>query len=945
MKRFIVYFILTALISNLFLQAQVKVEISGRITDTETNDPMAGVNVRIVGEQIGSVSDDRGYFYLAAGIELPFKIKFSMIGYQSQEIDITKRITSGIRIKFKSTSYIGEEIVVSAPVVEVEQKTMRNVVSVEMIDALGVKETPSASFYNAIGNLKGVDVVNQSMQFMTINARGFNSTVNTRFVQIVDGMDNQAPGMNFSIGNIAGMSELDVESIEFLPGPSSAKHGGNVLNGLLIMNSKDPFTFEGLSFYVKPGVSDVKSGNDAPFQFTGKGLLDAGFRFAKAINNKFAFKINASYMKGKDWYADDTTNIRPGNISYEYDPGHDALNKYGDEIIAFMPIGQQGENVIVSRTGYRDKYLVDNGVFSLKLNGALHYRITDKITAIAQGTYGNATTVYTEDNRTSLSQFKIYQGKLEVSSDRFMVRGYATQQKTGNTYDSRYLAIHMNSSWKSDEDWFRDYYNSYSGAFAKYGVQPGDHKAARKFADTGRLIPGTEEYDQEKNKIINDPDFTKGAQMINNSALYNIEGRYNFLEDIKIFDLEFGGNYRFYDLESFGTIFPDTAGNDISFYEYGMYGQLSKIFLENSLTVAASIRYDKSENFKGNFSPRLSALYTLNGIHNFRASILTGFRTPSAKEQFIKKDLGQAWILGGLKENIAEYDVQGNSFYKQGVLAFNEAVYNDITDQQNPMGAQQATIKNLDILENNIVKEDVLSSFVPEQVFSFEAGYKTKFINKIFFDAVFYNSTYRNFIGLVEVIKPRTSPTVDMFTSANQVNNSTQREQLYIYTNSKDAVSIQGISTGVKYIAPVGAIISGNFTWSNISTAVDDPIIPGFNTPKYKFNISIANRRLDKLENNPGFKNLGFNVTWRWQSEVYWQSPFGNGWIDPVSTWDLQLSYRFHKPESILKFGITNFFNVSHTTSFGGAQIGSFYYLSYTVENILSNTRKRKKKK
>ncbi len=249
------------------------------------------------------------------------------------------------------------------------------------------------------------------------------------------------------------------------------------------------------------------------------------------------------------------------------------------------------------------------------------------------------------------------------------------------------------------------------------------------------------------------------------------------------------------------------------------------------------------------------------------------------------------------------------------------------------------------ILENNIVKEDVLSSFVPEQVFSLEVGYKTKFINKIFFDAVFYSSTYRNFIGLVEVIKPRTSPTVDMFTSANQVNNSTQREQLYIYTNSKEAVSIQGISTGVKYIAPVGAIISGNFTWSNISTAVDDPIIPGFNTPKYKFNISIANRRLDKLENNPGFKNLGFNVTWRWQSEVYWQSPFGNGWIDPVSTWDIQLSYRFHKPESILKFGITNFFNVSHTTSFGGAQIGSFYYLSYTVENILRNAKKRKKKK
>ena len=120
--------------------------------------------------------------------------------------------------------------------------------------------------------------------------------LNFRFVQIVDGMDNQAPGMNFSLGNIAGMSELDVESIEFLPGPSSARHGGNILNGLLIMNSKDPFKFEGLSFYVKPGVSDVKSGSDAPFQFTGKGLFDAGFRYARAINDKFAFKIKSSKL-------------------------------------------------------------------------------------------------------------------------------------------------------------------------------------------------------------------------------------------------------------------------------------------------------------------------------------------------------------------------------------------------------------------------------------------------------------------------------------------------------------------------------------------------------------------------------------------------------------------------------------------------------------------------
>lgn len=922
--------------------SQQKVEVSGRVIDAETKLPVEGVNVLIKGRQIGTVTGPKGYFYLKANMELPFTIKITMIGYQSEELTITKKLTSGIRVKFKSTSYIGEEIVFSAPVVEVEEKNLREAVSVEMLDALGVKETPSPSFYNALSNLKGVDVVNQSMQFMTVNARGFNSTVNTRFVQIVDGMDNQAPGMNFAIGNIAGLNELDVESIEFLPGPSSARHGGNVLNGLLIMNSKDPFKFQGLSLYIKPGVSDVKAGSDHPFQFLGKGLVDMGFRFAKSFGDRFALKITSSYMKGEDWFADDTTNIRPGNIHYEYDPGHDALNKYGDEITKEMPLGDKGENIIVARTGYRDKYLVDDKVFSFKFGGAAHYRLTDRTTAILEGNYGNATTVYTEDNRTSLSNFKIFQGKLELTSDRFMLRAFGTKQITGKTYDSRFLAIHLNNSWKSNEDWFRDYKNAYSGRYAFAGIHPGDHKDARKFADSGRLMPGTEDFEREKQKIINNPDFSEGAQLINNSALYNIEGRYSFLDQIQFMDIEVGGNYRYYDLESQGTFFPDTSGNDISYFEYGAYLQLKKSFFDEDLSLTASLRYDKSGFFKGNVTPRISALYVLNSTHFFRASILTGYRTPSAKEQFVKKNLGPAWIIGGLQKNIEEYHVQGNGFYRQGVLDFNEAVYNDVNREVNPLSPAQATMNNLDILNENIVKQDELRDFKTEQIFSYELGYKTKFLDKLFVDAVFYNSFYRNFIGLVEIVKPRTSPQIDMFTAANQANSSSQSDVLYIYTNSKQAVTIHGLSTGLKYLAPIGAIISGNFTWSHLASSENDPIIPGFNTPEYKFNISIANRRLDRLENNPGFKNLGFNVVWRWQSRTLWQSPFGNGWIEPVSTWDVQASYRFHKPESIIKLGVSNFFNVSYTTSFGSAQIGSFYYISYTVENLFNSNKNKR---
>lgn len=931
--------ILLPLILIVFLPAGVHaqqiIEASGRVLDIESTESLVGVNISVKDKALGTVSDTRGYFYLRVRESLPLTLRFSMIGYKTEEYVVDESPESGIRIRLKPETYIGEEIIITTPVVEVEQKTLREQISIELLDAIAIRETPASNFYEALAHLKGVDVTTQSMQFMTINARGFNSTENIRFVQVVDGMDNQIPGMSFSIGNVAGLSELDVETIEFLPGPSSVIYGANALNGLLVMTSKDPFVYQGLSGYIKPGVSDLKTGSDYPFQFITKPLVDAGLRYATSFNDKIAFKINASIMRGKDWYANDTTNIRPGNIHYELDPGHNALNKYGDEITQVLPVGENGEDVIVARTGYRDKDLVDNGVKSIKLNAAVHYRITDKVTAIIYGNFGNATTVYTSDNRIALSNFNVYQTKAELEGDHFLLRGYTTQQNTGDTYDSRYLAIHLNESYANNEDWFRDYYRAYSGSLRFWNVQPYDHNAARAFADRDRLEPRSAAYNQEKERIINNPDFTRGARMVNNSSLYHFDGIYQFKHQIKWIDVQLGGSYRYYDLESEGTIFPDTTGNDIFFTEFGGFVELSKKVFDERLHITGSFRYDKSEKFQGHFSPRFAALYTLNEQHNFRASFLTGYRNPSAKEQFINKDLGYSRLLGGLDPMIEPFDIFENSFYNSAVEKFNERVDADLYSAT-PLGSEQALLKNLGILQEGIVPTGAISSLSPEKVISFEVGYKSKLFDKLFIDAVYYYSIYRDFIGLMEVVKPATSPTVDLYTAAHQINNSTQSEMLFIYTNASEEVMIQGISMGMKFMFPIGAVLSGNATWSDLRSDPKDPIVPGFNTPGFKANVSLSNRRLDKLENNPGFKRVGFNLAWRYQSGINWESPYASGWLDPYNSWDIQFSYTFVNPRSVIKAGVSNFFNIPYTTSFGGAQVGAFYYISYSIEDLFN---------
>ena len=72
------------------------------------------------------------------------------------------------------------------------------------LDILAIKETPSANFYDGLGGFKGVDISTASLGFKIINTRGFNSTSPVRSLQIIDGVDNQAPGMNFSLGNFLG---------------------------------------------------------------------------------------------------------------------------------------------------------------------------------------------------------------------------------------------------------------------------------------------------------------------------------------------------------------------------------------------------------------------------------------------------------------------------------------------------------------------------------------------------------------------------------------------------------------------------------------------------------------------------------------------------------------------------------------------------------------------
>ena len=171
-----------------------------------------------------------------------------------------------------------------------------------------------------------------SMGYTVPNTRGFSGTTNSRFLQMVDGVDNVSPGIGAPVANAVGPTELDIESVELIPGVSSALYGLNAVNGIASMKTKSPFKYEGLSIYQKVGVNHVDGKDHDPSLYT-----ETAIRYAKVLSKKLAVKINASYSRGIDWIAGNYHDqyFDAGNKTNQdlaaHNPGADRINRYGDE--------------------------------------------------------------------------------------------------------------------------------------------------------------------------------------------------------------------------------------------------------------------------------------------------------------------------------------------------------------------------------------------------------------------------------------------------------------------------------------------------------------------------------------------------------------------------------------------------------------------------------------
>ena len=915
-----------------FASAQT-VTVSGFVFSDEEQEGLIGVNMLVQGTGKGTISEFDGTFTLELNAaDLPQVIEITYTGYEDKLITITQA-EPNLQIKMVSAAILAEEIVIKGQ--KVSEKTQKAALTIETLNSIAIKQTASENFYDGLGALKGVDLTSASLGIKVVNTRGFNSTAPVRILQTIDGVDNASPSVNFALGNFLGSTELDLKGVELIVGASSAFYGPNAFNGVIKLDSKDPFFSKGLSAFVKVGE---------------RSILETGIRYADAFNNKngkpfLAYKVNFSYLSADDWEANNFSPIDSSRVEADHFAGFDAVNIHGDEYDGLFdlrnasPSGTRGLTLFF-RNGYKEEELLEYSTENIKANISLNLRLKPELEEqspelIWANNFSEGNTIFQGSARFRLLGVNYFTSRLEFRKrDKFFLRAYVTTDGVGDTYNPFATAQQLNESAKTNEAWANLYTSTWLQQFGPQAVelgyptleivggvpQPYDFEGRDAFfanpdiqdslarwhaltteivnntalpGGTAFLAPGTPEFQEEFDRITSTLTSDGGAKFFTASEVYHVQGEYKFEPDF-VDQITVGGSYRLFTPDTRGTIFSDTTDLiTIRNSEAGIYGGIEHSFLEDDLlTLSVTGRLDKNQNFPLVASPAASLVIKPSEKDFIRLSFSSAIRNPTLLDQFFNLDVGPAIFAGSVNGFDSLLTIE--SFEDFGF-----ALNRDTLD-----------FFNIDPIR-------------PEKVKTFEIGYRSVFWDNVYFDASYYYSIYDDFLGF----------RVGLDLDFNELGLPGNIEVLRASANAASTVTTQGFALGFNYYFKKYYQLAGNYTFSRLNTDTDDEIIPAFNTPEHKFNFSLSGRNVPF--NIGGFRsdNLGFNINYKYiEGFLFEGSPQFTGLVPTYGLLDVQLNYEFKNINTTLKIGASNILNNLHFETVGGPLVGRLAFAKLTYE-------------
>ncbi len=933
--------------------AQQSTVVSGTVKNGKTKESVSAVSVTVKGSTVGAFTDDKGYFKFTTNQKPPFTLVFSSVGFGTKEVPYSGG--GDVNVNIDATYALGDEVVVAAS--RVPERILESPVSIERVNAAAIRNSPAASYYDVLANLKGVDVTTASLTFKSISTRGFNSSGNIRLNQIVDGMDNQAPGLNFSVGGVIGLTELDVDNMELLSGASSALYGSGGMNGTLLINSKNPFKYQGLSFQIKEGVNHVDN-----YQRSANLYTDWSLRWAKKVSEKFAFKVGAQFMQAKDWLANNKGNYQrsattgnpfgqaiPGDRNS--DPNYDGVNVYGDETSTTLTgvangvfsglTSALGAPTFNALYGASNLYLTANPTASLAQYNTYLSGIGGA--ALVAGGYspffyGNIRNYYTgvSASRTGYNEKDVVDpntlnvklsGGLYYKLTNTIEASLVANWGMGNTvytgsdrYSLKNLKMGQYKLEVKAKDWFIRGWMTKENSGDSYNVTIATRLFNEAWMPSTTWFPiYTNAYTQAIAAGLSpasanvaaraQADATRPSGYVLNNDLYQriigtpigkqVSGLSTgingaqFLDRTSLYVLE--GQYNL----------TDVLGLAKSKTEFIVGGSWKRYWLDSQGTLFA----DKSSLNPGKIKINEAGAYA-----QLTQRLLNDHLKLGVSGRYDKQTNFDAKFTPRATAVVTVAKDQNFRFSYQQAYRFpttqNQWINLNVSAGTYLIGGLQPLIDyynlNTNAVYNAASQKLTFNALKPEKSSSYEVGYKGLFMKHLLVDAYAYWAKYDDFI-----------------TSLNGLQVASGRS-FSVAQNATGTVKTKGWGLSIDYLLPANFVVGGNVYQDKISEQPTDPnFVSYFNTPKTRYNLSLG---------NTGFlyqKRVGFNVIFKWQDAFYYQGSFAVGNVPSFGTLDAQVSYKITEINSAVKVGASNLLNKYYINGFGNAQVGGLYYVSF----------------
>ena len=945
-------FFLQVMLLCLSTAVVAQTQVSGTVTDAN-GQPVPGASV-VVDSNTGTVTDFDGNFSLSTSKTPPFTLTVSNVGLETKTVTVSSAAQS-LSITLGESATQLDEIVVSAS--RMAERLFESPVTVEKFSTQQIESTPSADYFNGLANLKSTNILEAGLVFSQISLRGFTDIYNEGLVTLVDGMNNQAPVFGFGVGNLIGVHDIDVQSVEILPGASSALYGADAYKGIIFINSKNPFDHEGLDVTYRTGITDQDAAGSNQFE-------DIAIRMGGKLSDKFAIKATFSHKWGSEWLATDYRHAANRTIIEGYDrnnPDYDAVNVEGEysftspvifgaiaslaQMPSLMQLSALSPNYFktIASTGYNLVDLVGSDTYNTKGNFAIHYRPDSKSELSIQSLIGTGKApLYTGATVYQMDRVVVQQHKLNYNRGGFNAKFFFTHENAGNTSIAKLDAINVanaqpggiQNGWggiyiqtllggiaaangipaQSALPWVLNEINTHIGGTALAGGDPSTltlsdrfgstipfHVAARQAANANMLVPGTQAFNAALQTSRNNAiEIGVGSTVKDVSEILNYEVDYDFGDKLGFGNLIVGAVYRDYSLDTGGTLYTDYTA-PIEYQEFGGYAQLKSNLLQDKVTMTASVRYDKQTVMDdGNFTPRLGFLINISENQNIRFSAQTGFRNPTNQDKFIGLLNGSFFILGNERQSVGRFDRTVSMVNGQpGRFTGNYVMENSLNQ------------RDLSQADLNFAKAETVSTV--------ELGYRFNSPGFTLDISGYYNA-YQDKIAGVYVYTPIVNAN---FPTVQDAMNGGNFFEFQVDSNMDNDFNAYGLS--FEAVKTLTSNLTANLIYEyNDLDYTPDPIIDvnlSWNTPEHRIKAGL----------NYDLGNIQLNANGRYNSEYYYESSFFNTDVPENVVFDAKASFDLKKLNSSLEIGGNNIGGENYIGIPGAGLIGSTYYAALKV--------------